>query len=265
MAHYYKMTGEPAHFEGPAGGATTLREARKLGLVPSVTEVLGILAKRNLEEWKRKQTLLAACRLTDEERALVLRIAERVASDEPPEATDGGAFKALWRRVEQEASRIAREAAAEGSAIHDAVEASFASGAFPERFRPHVSAVHQVLRDNFGDVPDWEIERSFAHPTGFGGRIDIRSPSLRLVGDHKGVAVAPDEDRKLDWDQHWQLGGYAEGTGMPEGSRGFNLFISRTHPGHVRFFEWSPEKMAEGREVFRCALRTWQAIKRFKP
>lgn len=265
MGHYYKPTGEPAHFEGPAGGATTLREARKLGLVPSVTEVLGILAKRNLEEWKRKQTLLAACRLTDEERALVLRIAERAECDEPPELTDGGAFKALWRKVEREASRIATEAAAEGSAIHDAVEASFAAKPFSMRLRPHVSAVHQILRDNFGDVPDWEIERSFAHPSGFGGRIDIRSRSICVVGDHKGFAGGPEDDKKLDWDQHWQLGGYAEGTDMPEHARGFNLFISRTHPGHVRFHEWNAEKMAQGREVFRSALRTWQAIKGFKP
>lgn len=265
MGHYYQPDGTAAHFMGSGGSPTTLREARKHGLVPSVTEVLGILAKRQLEEWKRKQTLLAAIRLPDEDRARLLRMAERVEADEAPEPSDGTWFRALWRQVEREASKIAQEAAAEGSAIHDAIEASFQHRPIAARLRPHVSAVHQTLRDNFGGVPDWEVECSFAHPSGFGGKMDIRSRSLRVIGDHKGVAVAPDEEKKLDYDQNWQLGGYAEGIDMPEDCRGFNLFISRTHPGHVRFHEWTPEKMAQGREVFRNTLKTWQTIKGFKP
>jgi hypothetical protein len=265
MGHYYQPDGTAAHFMGSGGSPTTLREARKHGLVPSVTEVLGILAKRQLEEWKRKQTFLAAIRLPDEDRARLLRMSERVEADEAPEPSDGAWFKAVWRQVEREASRIAQDAAAEGQAIHEAIEASFASKPYPSRFRPHVSAVHQTLSDNFGGVPDWEVECSFAHSSGFGGKMDIRSRSLCVIGDHKGVAVAPDEEKKLDYDQHWQLGGYAEGIDMPESCRGFNLFISRTHPGHVRFHEWAPEKMAQGREVFRCALKTWQAIKGFRP
>lgn len=269
MGHYYRIDGTPAHFEGPAGGATTLREARKHGLVPSVTEVLAILAKPKLEEWKRKQTLLAACNLTDDERAILLRMDERMTTGAEIEAEELAEyrawFKTIWSRVEREASRIAQEAALEGKAIHDAIEASFERRPFVARFRPIVSAVHQVLSDNFGGVPDWEVEQSFAHPAGFGGKMDIRSRSLRLIGDHKGVQVAPDEEKQLAHDQHWQLGGYAEGIEMPDDCRGFNLFISRTHPGHVRFHEWSPDKMRQGREVFMATLKTWQAIKGFRP
>lgn len=265
MGHYYRNDGTPAHFEGPAGGATTLREARKHGLVPSVTEVLAILAKPKLEEWKRKQTLLAAIWLPDEDRERLQRMDAQVAAEAEPDPDQKAWFRGLWSRVEREASRIAQEAAAEGAAIHDAIEASFERRPFVARFRPIVSAVHQILSDNFGGVPDWEVEQSFAHPAGFGGKMDIRSRSLRLIGDHKGVQVAPDEDKQLAHDQHWQLGGYAEGIDMQDDCRGFNLFISRTHPGHVRFHEWSPEKMRQGREVFMATLKTWQAIKGFRP
>lgn len=262
---WYSANGEPSHFLGPNGSPTTLREARKLKLYPSVTSILNILAKRNLEEWKRKQTMLAAIRLPDEDRAVLLKMAERVEAGEEPLEGDGTWFKALWRRVEREASRIAQEAAAEGTAIHDAIEASFLSRAFPERYRPHVAGVRRMLSDNFNGVTDWVIERSYASPLGFAGKIDLHSPSIMAVGDHKGVAVEPDEDKKLDWEQNYQLGGYAELIQLPSDTgRGFNLFISRTHPGHVRFHEWTPEKMQQGRDVFLNTLRTWQAIKGFQ-
>lgn len=266
MGHYYQADGTAAHFMGPGGSPTTLREARKFGLRPSVTEVLGILAKRNLEEWKRKQTLLAACRLPDEDREVLLGMAMRVEAGEEPREGDGTWFKALWKRVEREASRIAQEAAAEGTAIHDAIEASFLSRAFPECYRLHVQGVRRMLSDNFNGVSDWVIEKSYASPLGFAGKIDLHSPSIGTVGDHKGVAVEPDEDKKLDYEQNYQLGGYAELIQLPlDTGRGFNLFISRTHPGHVRFHEWTPEKMRQGRDVFLNTLHTWQAIKGFRP
>lgn len=244
MGHYYGKDGTPEHFRGPNGSATTLREARKLGLLPSCTEVLNVLAKPGLERWKIQQAVLSALTLP------------KVA---------GEASDSLLRRIDTDASKQAQEAAAEGTAIHAAIEASFAGKAVEPRFRPHVSAVHSTLRDNFGNVPDWTIEKTFGSPLGFGGCVDISSRSLRVIGDHKGVAVAPDEQKQLAYTQHYQLGGYAEGLDMPDDCRGFNLFISRTHPGHVRFFEWPAHKMQEGREVFRAALKLWQAMRGMKP
>ena len=43
--------------------ATTLRDARKLGLLPSVTNVLGVINKPELVEWKMTQAVLAALTL----------------------------------------------------------------------------------------------------------------------------------------------------------------------------------------------------------
>src|SRR5512143_1596429 len=39
---------------------TNLRDAKRLGLVPSVTTILSILAKPQLERWKQQQVLLAS-------------------------------------------------------------------------------------------------------------------------------------------------------------------------------------------------------------
>jgi hypothetical protein len=54
-AHWYRRDGEPLHSVSSAKGEprpTTLRDARKLGLLPSVTNVLGVINKPELVEWK---------------------------------------------------------------------------------------------------------------------------------------------------------------------------------------------------------------------
>jgi hypothetical protein len=238
--HWYTRQGAPAHFQD-GGGPTTLREARTQSLVPSVSTVLSIIAKPQLERWKREQSVMAALTL--------------------PRLPDEPEYSFL-RRIGQDAARQAQEAAEIGTAIHAAIEASFAGRPVEAHWRPSVSAVHQVLRDNFGDVPDWTIEHRFAHPDGFGGCVDIFSRSINVVGDHKSAAIAPDQDKQLAYDQFWQLGAYGHGLDLIE-PRGFNLFVSRTHPGHVRFYQWSEAKMRQGRQIFLDTLRLWKSIKNF--
>src|SRR5512136_668210 len=65
-AHWYRRDGEPLHSVPSAKGEprpTTLRDARKLGLLPSVTNVLGVINKPELVEWKMTQAVLAALTL----------------------------------------------------------------------------------------------------------------------------------------------------------------------------------------------------------
>ena len=183
--HWYSSTGTPEHFRGPNGSSTTLREARKLNLCPSVTTVLDVLAKPGLEVWKRRQAVLAALTLPR-------------MPDEPSEA--------LLARIDADASRQAEEAATEGTAIHAAVEAGFAGAAVPVRHRPHWQAVQRMLCDNFNGVTDWVSEKRFAHPAGFGGCSDLHSPSTGVVIDFKGSAIRSGQDKKLAYDQNEQLG-----------------------------------------------------------
>ena len=65
-AHWYRRDGEPLHSVPSAKGdprPTTLRDARKLSLLPSVTNVLGVINKPELVEWKMTQAVLAALTL----------------------------------------------------------------------------------------------------------------------------------------------------------------------------------------------------------
>ena len=64
--HWYQHNGAPQYTVKAKDGSdrpTTLRDARKLNLVPSVTTILKIAAKPGLEAWKLNQMLLAALTL----------------------------------------------------------------------------------------------------------------------------------------------------------------------------------------------------------
>jgi len=241
--HWYSSTGTPEHFRGPNGSSTTLREARKLNLYPSVTTVLDVLAKPGLEVWKRRQAVLAALTLPR-------------MPDEPSED--------LLARIDADASREAKEAAEHGSAIHQAVEAMLTGNPVPERFKPHCAGVRRMLDDNYPGVTDWVVERRFAHPAGFAGCCDLHSPSTGIVIDHKSADIREGDTKQLAYSQHTQLGAYAWGLGLPPRA-GANLFISRTEPGLVRFHEWSDAKMQEGRAIFEYALKIWQLTRGYVP
>ncbi len=65
--HWYRTDGTPCYQVPRADGKglrpTTLRDARKLGLVPSVTGIIRCAAAPQLEAWKRKQLALACLTL----------------------------------------------------------------------------------------------------------------------------------------------------------------------------------------------------------
>ena len=110
-SHYYNRDGTPA-YEQPCKSKpgtmrpTTLADARKLDLVPSVTTVLDIVYEYGLENWKKNQIVEAAWEFQ---------------SDNIP--------KDVWlSKVLNKADEISRTAANKGSAIHDAIEQYLKTG-----------------------------------------------------------------------------------------------------------------------------------------
>ena len=83
-AHWYRRDGEPLHSVLSASGEprpTTVRDARKLGLLPSVTNILGVINKPELVEWKMTQAVLAALTLPRRENEGEDEFARRVVED----------------------------------------------------------------------------------------------------------------------------------------------------------------------------------------
>lgn len=244
--HWYRGDGSPCYeVEKKAGGMrpATLADARKMQLVPSVTTVLGIIAKPQLETWKVRQGILAALTL--------------------PRATDEQE-DAWLARVLDDSRQQAKAAAEEGTRIHDQIERSYRGLSVQEDYRPHVEATRAKLAELFPDVDDWVAEQSFACPQGFGGKTDLHSPSTGIVVDFKGKDGDFTDGKRLAYAQHWQLAAYNKGLGLPL-SQCANIFVSRTHPGCVAAHVWAEHDVAEGWEVFEAACWLWRAMKRFDP
>ena len=244
--HWYDRDGTPRYeIEMVKGGLrpTTIRDARKFGWVPSVTTILGVLAKPALETWKVNQGILAALTLP------------RIEGE--PEGE-------YLSRVLSDSREQAKAAAEEGSRIHDAIERSFRGLVVDAAYRPHVEAARAEIARLFPEVDDWIPEASFGHASGFGGRVDLHSPSTGIVVDYKGKDGDFSDGKKLAYDQHWQLAAYNRGLLLPH-SQCANVFVSRTHPGAVASHVWTPDEIAAGWRVFDCALATWKALKQYDP
>lgn len=244
--HWYTKTGDPCYEVRAKNGSmrtTTLRDARKLCLVPSVTTVLSVIAKPQLEAWKVKQSILAALTL---------------------ERNHDEADESFIARVLRDSQEQARQAAEEGTRIHDAIECYYKGRAVPAQYLPHVEAVKGEIARQFPCVDDWVAERSFAHSLGFGGKIDLHSPSTGIVIDFKGKDGDFSDGKRLAYDQHWQLAPYQYGLGLTLAVCA-NVFVSRTHPGAVTSHVWSIDDVREGWDVFEAALSLWKSINKYDP
>ena len=244
MGHWYKHDGSPLHeITGTVTGkprATHLGDARKLGLVPSVMTILSIIDKPGLTKWQVDQGILAA-----------LTLGRR--KNEPDEE--------FLARLYEDSRRQVMAAADMGEKIHDACEKHLSGQMVDNEFLPHAIAVKDIIDEYFPKITDWKMEKSFAHPLGFGGRVDLHSPSTGVTIDFKGKDFAPGDEKRLAYEQHYQLGGYQLGLQIPL-NWGMNIFFSRTVPGHAVGHVWNKDQMKYGQEVFLATFNLWKKIGR---
>ena len=243
--HWYTREGKTAYTTN--GRDTTLRDARKLGLVKSVTTILNVVSKPALTKWMVQQGIMAALIGTRE---------------------TGELYRDYIARILQESKQSAIDAAAEGTRIHDACETYVRDGHCRDEYLPHAQAAAAELKKLFPGVDDWVVEKSFAHPLGFGGKCDLHSPSVGIIVDYKTKDGDFSDGKKLAWDQHWQLAAYKVGlesmmTAPQIFTHGAAIFISRTHPGKVASHVWSPDEMAQGWAVFAAALELDKRISKY--
>ena len=231
--HWYTKDGNPAYTTiGKTGERpTTLRDARKLGLLPSVTTINGMLSKAGLDTWKQQQVLLAALTL--------------------PRA-DGEAEQDWLKRVMQDSRATGREAAERGTAIHAVIESYFEQVYMPEK-PAYLDNIDKALNEAFGEQL-WLSEKSFGHPLGFGGKCDLMASSGFIV-DFKTKETDLD---KVDvfFEHEMQLAAYREGLGMPT-ARSAIVFVNGT-TNQVKLIEITQEKLQSGWECFEHLLRVYQ-------
>jgi len=242
--HWYKRDGSPCYEVPKKDGGfrpVNLQWDRKLNLVPSVTTVTKIIDKPALTNWMVEQGIMAALTLP---------------------RVDGETEAEWMARIREDSRAQAKVAAEEGSRIHDACERHYRGLSVPEQYREHVAGVVAAIDQAFPGVTDWIAEASFAHESGYGGKVDLHSPSTGIVIDYKGKDGDFSDGKKLAYDQHWQLGAYQVGLKLPP-SDCANVFFSRTHPGATRLHRWKAAEIAEGAGIFADALRLWKRLKKY--
>jgi hypothetical protein len=241
--HWYRRDGTPQYsVEAAKGGmrATTLRDARKMNLVPSVTTILKSAASPGLEAWKLNQMLLAALTLP---------------------RVDGESEESFVTRVVADSKEHAKMAAERGTRVHAAVEKHY-EGVVDEEMSDYQLGVSKSIREAFGDLA-FLPEKAFAHELGFGGKVDLHAPGVVLDIKSKEF-TSKTLDKVEAYDEHMmQLAAYRVGLGMPE-ARCANVFASVTEPGLCKVVEWSQEDLSRGWTMFESLLKYWQAKNQHK-
>lgn len=225
--HWYRLDGAPAYRTVGTNGVernTTLRDAKKLGLVPSVTTILGIVAKPGLNNWLQQQVLLAALTLP--------RI-------------DGESEENWLTRVMSDARSTGREAADRGTRMHGCLEQYFDGNT--SNAPVYCSTVEAALDAHFGEHVLWESERSFAYE-GFGGKVDLSAANI--VVDFKSKEGDLDKVSAYH-EQIMQLAAYRVGLGMPN-ARCANVYFNEQ--GDVKLVEHSESDLFDAYECFQYLL-----------
>jgi hypothetical protein len=240
--HWYAKDGTPAYTVTAKNGeqrSTTLRDAKKMGLLPSVTTIMKAAASPGLEAWKLNQMMMAALTL--------------------PRA-EGEGEESFIKRIQADSKDQARKAAERGTQVHTAIE-QFFDGQINANDLPYLEPVYKAVNDTFGNLV-WAVEKSFAAKSGFAGKVDLHSRDGEgVVADFKTKEFTSDTLEKVaGFDENvMQLAAYRNGLKLPN-ARCANIFVSVTEPGLVVVKEWTQEELVRGWAMF-DALKTFYYAK----
>jgi hypothetical protein len=236
--HWYTKSGQPAYVtEGKTGERpTTLRDARKLGLLPSVTTINGQLSKAGLNSYFQQEAIKATINFP------------RLDTESQEE---------YFKRILELSKQHSRSAAERGSSIHAVIEGYFEQMYLPEK-PAYLDEIDRVLKDAFGEQP-WLAERSFGHPLGFGGKVDLMAK--KAVGNDGFVVDFKTKDTDLDkvdvyFEHEMQLAAYREGLSLPS-ARCAIVFVNGT-TNQVKLIEIEEPQLQKSWECFQHLLRVYQ-------
>ena len=245
--HWYDRLGNPVYEmpyadKRPGTRPVTLRDARKLGLVPGVSSISRCAAAPALERWKANQLLMAGLTLP------------RIA----------GELEATWiDRVWTDSQEQAKNAAAKGTNIHAAIQTHYEGGVPMMEYWHYVPHATRAINE-WAQASDWTPEKSFACPLGFGGKSDLsRNGTVADIKTKEFTSADLAAEKQLAWDDHCiQLAAYRMGLGLPK-ARCANVFVSVNEPGLAVVHEWKEEELERGWRMFLALLQYWQAKNKY--
>lgn len=247
-AHWYTPGGEASHTIIGANGdprPTTLRDARKLGLLPSVTSILNVLSKPGLEAWKQEQAILAALTLP---------------------RNDGESSDDFARRVVLDMDVQVETAAKFGTAIHAAIDAVNLHGR-AARFGVDVGPwmeYYSAWRD--ASIVRFIASEEVVVGAGYAGRYDLLAEHAEhgvVLVDYKTQKIKP--GGKPNWYESWacQLAAYRAGARRKCHCLSLVIDSAKAAPPIERL--WTDKELHDGLEIFLAAKTIWQRQRGYSP
>ncbi|MEM4247638.1 MAG: hypothetical protein QXH80_00020 [Candidatus Nanoarchaeia archaeon] len=248
-SHWYLPNGTPFHeverVDGKGMRPTTIRDARKVGAFPSVTNILDVLRKPALEAWKIEQGILAALTLPRQ-----------------PDETDD----AFAKRVAQDADAYSKSAMDLGTQVHAACEMWLLEKMMPaEEKIESLTKPFRVWADE--NIKNLKIVETVLIGNGYGGKVD-------LVADVKDVGLTVIDlktqnvkNGKVNYYETWplQLEAYRRACKKIKAKSIASLVISSSEPMPVAFRVWSKEDYPMYWKVFQSIFEAWKYMKDYNP
>lgn len=251
-SHWYSKDGKPQHtVMGKTTGKprpTTIKDARKEGWLPSVTNILRCLHKEGLVRWKIEQAILTAM------------TAPRLTVEGVLESDDQYVERVF--QLEKQHEQEGKKAADLGTKLHDAIAEYWKGHPIPQHYKPYLEpAMLELAKFGFPRHVEQVVVGN-----GYAGTKDIEFLTTELITvlDYKSTKTLP---TKESWLEHrLQTSAYAKtvpnvGTARIQTA---NLYISTTEIGKYALFvqdDWL-ETYEKG---FKPVLDYWSWANKYWP
>ena len=244
--HWYNKDGQAVHTQTKKDGGernTTLADARKLGLYPSVTTILKLIAKPELEIWKQEQAILSALTLP---------------------RVDGESESDFAKRVVKDSGETAKQAADFGTTIHNVIDNYYSEGSYTETYSGMIASLNNIF-DTMSLSP-FRMEEVIVG-SGFAGKFDM------MAKDKDGKVWVIDfktQDYKVKPNAYdewlWQLGAYSLDREIEDNvSGGINIVIKKSNISEVSTVVYDRTQIEHGRRTFLKIFELWKLLKGYDP
>ena len=276
MSHWYTKNGQAMHKvpgKTVAERDTTITDARKMGLLPSVSGVTKVWANPGLDRWKQNATIDATLNHCRDDWT-----------------GDWAKFKAceedgFYGEVRAKADAGMNAASNLGVKIHAAIEASLtdspldlsemvelSDGKMVELYELVDPALDKISELMLTPVESEKIITCLPH--GYAGQMDMAFTQNEVAGvlDFKSTKTKPGKKIEVRQGQSMQIAAYHYAYwGMDEkphfspNHKGINLYISTTEIGRVDAVAYDHEELAKQWEGFLACLALWRLQNNYDP
>ena len=259
--HWYRPDGTTCHTQYTKPGAknptrpTNISDARKLGLLPSVSGITQQWASYDLVRYKMR------------------KVAE-AAFHSPP---IGDEDKNEWiATMIDKSSEDASAAADIGTIVHDAIEKVLTGGSYNKDQEVVLSTMQTVYLKALVDPALEAYEALGVTPTGvekvlvnkddgYAGKTDIVF-DFGII-DWKSMRTKEGEKIKPRQSHPPQLAAYLKAAkgGIFKDFWCANIYISTTEPGRVEMVEYDADQLRKAYQLFDCCNQLWRAANNYDP